>query len=175
MKWGQVGWGRDEDDTRRHLRIEHSRSRGGPEGPTKSGRARSVALSRRLRAALEAEFKRCFKPGPDRYVLRGIDADNFRKREWRRICARAGVGHRAIKELRDTFASQLLTAAGQLGYVSRQLGHADVAVTAKHYARWCGEDYREPMALRPGEVPADLLARLGEGVAVQPRQEARAS
>ena len=50
----------------------------------------------------------------------------------------------------------------QLGYVSQQLGHADVAVTARHYARWAGgESYRAPMPLRIGEVPADLLARLG--------------
>ncbi len=75
---------------------------------------------------------------------------------------RAGIGHRALKDLRDTFASQLLTAGVQLGYVSAQLGHADVAVTARHYARWIeGEDgYREPLHLEPGELPADLLARL---------------
>ena len=44
---------------------------------------------------------------------------------------------------------------------SHQLGHADVAVTARHYARWTGGDeYRDPVRLLPGEVPADLLARL---------------
>jgi hypothetical protein len=48
-----------------------------------------------------------------------------------------------------------------LGYASRQLGHADISVTAQHYARWCGgDDYRDPMLRRPGEVPADFLARL---------------
>ena len=71
------------------------------------------------------------------------------------------MGHRRIKDLRDTFACWLLTAGVQLGYVSQQLGHADVAVTAKHYARWAGGDsYRQPLALEPGEIPADLLARL---------------
>jgi integrase len=59
---------------------------------------------------------------------------------------RACTGHRALKDLRDTFASQLLTAGVQLGYVSAQLGHADVAVTARQYARWIEDDhYREPM------------------------------
>ncbi|HBZ68998.1 MAG TPA: hypothetical protein DEP35_04320, partial [Deltaproteobacteria bacterium] len=83
--------------------------------------------------------------------------------EWRRICAKAGIGHRAMKDLRDTFASQLLTSGVSLGYVSKQLGHADAAVTARHYARWAGGDaYREPMALLPGEGPADLLAGLAE-------------
>jgi integrase len=43
-----------------------------------------------------------------------------------------GVGHRRIKDLRDTYASQLLTAGIQLGYVSAQLSHANVAITAQH-------------------------------------------
>jgi len=52
----------------------------------------------------------------------------------------------------------------QLGYISRQLGHADVAVTAQHYARWgAGSDYRDPMARRPGEVPADSFASWSKG------------
>jgi len=68
-----------------------------------------------------------------------------------------------MKDLRDTFASQLLTSGVSLGYVSKQLGHADVAVTARHYARWAGGDsYRAPMVVEAGEVPADLLARLAK-------------
>jgi len=67
----------------------------------------------------------------------------------------------ALKDLRDTFASQLLTCGVSLGWISEQLGHADLEVTAKRYARWCGgAEYREPMSLRRGEVPTDLLARI---------------
>jgi integrase len=125
-----------------------------------------VALSRRLREVLAILYRARFEPGPEVLVLEGVEPNNFRHREWRRICKRADIGARALKDLRDTFASQLLSAGIQLGYVSQQLGHADVAVTAHHYARWCGGDvYREPPRLRPGEVPADLIARLvmGEG------------
>jgi hypothetical protein len=68
-----------------------------------------------------------------------------------------------MKELRDTFASQLLTAGIQLGYVSHQLGHADVATTSRHYAKWCGgAEYREAITPEDGELPADLLARIVE-------------
>ena len=43
------------------------------------------------------------------------------------------------------------------GDPGEQLGHADVQVTARHYARWIGgEQYREPMHLSVGEVPADF-------------------
>ena len=100
-----------------------------------------------------------------------VDHANYRSRHFRKICADAGVGlaskpdghsrARTPKDLRDTFASQLLTTGVQLGYVSRQLGHADVSVTARHYARWAGGDaYRNPLTVQDGEVPADLLARM---------------
>ena len=70
---------------------------------------------------------------------------------------------RTPKDLRDTFASQLLTAGVQLGYVSQHLGHSDVSVTARQYARWAGGDgYRNALRVRDGEVSADLLARLTE-------------
>jgi len=168
LTWGGIAWGQDEDDQTRALLIDRSRPRGGEEGYTKSGRARTVALSRRLRRALEELYRGRFQPGPEALVIRGetegsIDPWNFRKREWRRICTRAGIGHRALKDLRDTYASHLLSTGVQLGYVSAQLGHSDVAVTARHYARWAGGDlYRQPLVLEAGEVPADFLARLAE-------------
>jgi len=161
LRWGRIAWGTDENDPGRALIIDGNRPRGGMLTGPKSGRARRVALSRRLRFALAELYHARFKPSPEALVFEGVAPSNFRHREWRRILGRAGIGHRAMKDLRDTFASQLLTAGVQLGYVSQQLGHADVAVTARHYARWAGGDsYRQPMTLVPGEVPADLLARL---------------
>ena len=162
LRWGSVTWGGD-DDPHRCLLIEESRPRGGKPGPTKSGRGRRVDLSMRLRSALFEHYRAAFAPGPTIHVLPGVDPAHFRNRGWRRILERADIGHRKLKDLRDTFASQLLSAGVQLGYVSQQLGHADVAVTARHYARWVGGDqYREPLRLEPGEVPADLLSRLSE-------------
>ena len=73
------------------------------------------------------------RPDPGAFVLAGVDPANFRRREWTRILKRARIGHRALKDLRDTFASQLLTAGVQLGYVSQQLGHSNVATTLTSY------------------------------------------
>ena len=51
-----------------------------------------------------------------------------------------------------------------LAYIAEQLGHADASVTARSYARWIGSgSYRSPLEVHPGEVPADLLARLDSG------------
>ncbi len=163
LTWGQVAWGADEDDRTRKLTIDRNRPRGCEEGPPKSGRSREVALSRRLRRALAELYDLQFRPGPEAPILSGFDPSNFAHRDWRRIVKRAAIGHRAPKDLRDTFASWLLSLGVQLAYVSEQLGHADVAVTARHYAKWCaGNVYRDPMPLLPGEVPADLLARMVE-------------
>ena len=60
-----------------------------------------------------------------------------------KLPGRAERGLRPRSRLRD---SQLLTSSVQLGYVSRQLGHSDVSITARHYARWAGGDaYRSPL------------------------------
>ena len=50
----------------------------------------------------------------------------------------------------------------QLAYVSSWLGHATVAVTAEHYARAVGDEYRAPMPLLEGEVPPDVTSRVAE-------------
>jgi len=101
--------------------------------------------------------------------LEGIGYTTFQNYIWRRILKRAGLAKISYKDLRDTFASQLITCGVPLGYVSRQLGHADLSVTAQHYAKWAGgDDYRDPLLRQPGEVPADFLARLPGSESHQP-------
>ncbi len=93
-----------------------------------------------------------------------LNTHRFRDREWRRVIERAGIGPYQMRDLRSTYATQLLSAGIPLGRVSKRLGHADMSMTAKHYAKWVesdDEDYREPMVLAEGEIPADLLARIG--------------
>ncbi len=123
---------------------------------------------------LSALYRQRWEPGPDSFVLGDLDPSNFRAREWRRILKRAGIGHRCYKDLRDTFASHLFSAGVQLGYVSSQLGHKDVAVTARHYAKWVDrEGYREPMRLRTGDVPCDFIGRMAyESPQSPPNEEA---
>jgi len=132
VRWGLIAWA-----TRTlFLDEESNRPRGGKRSSPKGGRVREVAISNHLLEALADLYSPRFKPAPDELVLKGIDPWNFRKRAWRRILEREGIGHRSIKDLRDTYALQLLTAGVQLGYISVQLGHADPNMTAKHYARW---------------------------------------
>jgi integrase len=127
-----------------------------------------VALSKRLRGLLLAVYMERGRPDDDARILEGLGRDGYRRRHFKRVCDAAGLGHRRPTDLRDTFASQLLSSGVQLAYVSSQLGHADVSVTAKHYARWTGGDeYTAPRVVGPDEVPADLLSRI-EGESRRP-------
>ncbi len=160
LTWGQVAFGSDDDGRSRSIMIDRARVLDDFSAPPKSGRSRRVQLSRRLRRALLDLRRERFEPGPSQRVLDGITGAGFREREWRRLLKRAGLAGWSPKDLRDTFASQLLTRGINPAFVARQLGHSNWAVTAQHYARWTGGDaYIEPDRLAPGEVPADLLGR----------------
>lgn len=162
LRWCDIGWGKNASDTTRSLVIESTRARGRHTGKTKSGRSRRVAMSRRLRKVLMERWLEAGQPKDETLVL-DLDQSNYRNRHFAEVCKRAGLGHRRPKDLRDTFASQLVSSGVPLPYVSQQLGHADVSVTARHYARWAGGDaYRRPLEVLEGEVPADLLARIPE-------------
>lgn len=161
LTWGDVLFGRDGNDTGRALLIRQTRARGRHDGAPKSGRERRVALSRRLRSSLLERYMAAGRPSNGERVLPGLDPANYRHRHFARACTSAKLGGgRSPKDLRSTFGSQLLSAGLQLAYVSAQLGHSNVATTARHYAKWIGSEYRAALALEPGEVPADLLARL---------------
>jgi integrase len=163
LRWRDVRWGEDGNDVTRALVIRESVARGKYEGPPKSGRARAVALSRRLRRLLREFYVAQGQPEPADRVLPGYVHRNYQERHFRVICDAARLVGRTPKDLRDTFASQLLTAGVQLGYIGAQLGHQDVATTARHYATWASADaYRRALAVEAGEVPADLIARIEE-------------
>ncbi len=51
--------------------------------------------------------------------------------------------------------------------MTRTLGHANVAVTAQHYARSVGDTYTRPVLVEPGELPTDLIAKLANRLATE--------
>jgi integrase len=65
-----------------------------------------------------------------------IDLDNWRERVWKKALEMAGVTHRPLYQCRHTFATLALAAGADLYWVSKQLGHANISTTLKHYARF---------------------------------------
>lgn len=155
LRWGDVWFGRDEDDTTRHIHVQRSRQNG-LEGRTKSGRSRKVAISRRLRSVLLAQHMAAGRS--DGLVVGREWGANIRA-NLRRACKRAGVAEIRPKDLRDTYASTLVTHGIVLKWISLQLGHASVAVTERHYAAYMATDgYRNPWMCPDGCLPVDLFA-----------------
>lgn len=147
LEWGDVG--------ERTLTIRHNRPRGGERDTPKSGRERTVYLSRRLSMALKVA--QLSSTGPT--VLGRIHPSNFNRRIMRTVWQRAAIAGHSLKDLRDTFASLLLTWGVSPAYISKQLGHANWATTAEHYAVYVSDEFCQPIPLQSSEGPADLLGK----------------
>jgi integrase len=178
LRWEDVGWGKGTDDRRRKLSISRSLSRGVVEKEPKGKRSREVPLSRRLWWALRC-LQRQTNPGEAEPIVGRIDPASWRRREWTRILKRAGMpygeGSHTPKDLRDTFASQLLSVGVSLERIKKYLGHASVKVTETHYARWITDEEAEEFRLLEGEVRPDFLARLVEGPHQGPQRQTAVS
>jgi integrase len=163
LNWGDVAWGSGLNDPARCLVIQRSVSRGEVEGPTKSGRTRRVPLSRRLRSVLREHWVAEGQPSANDRVLSRFNARNYRARHFDEVMRRAGLAGHTPKDLRDTFASWLVSLGAPVAWVSESLGHANWAITARHYARWMNDAAGQQFTpkLDSGDVWPDLLARVG--------------
>jgi integrase len=111
----------------------------------KSGKGRQVDMSLQLTETLKALLverkKETLRKGwgavPEwvftNEVGNMIDPDNFRKRVWPKLLAKAGLQHIRIHDLRHTFASLLIQQGESLAYVKDQMGHHSIRVTVDIY------------------------------------------
>ena len=95
-------------------------------------------------------------------MLPRFHARNYRQRHFDVVLRRAGLAGHTPKDLRDTFASWLVSLGAPLVWVSNALGHSDWSVTARHYAKWIEDSGagRVNAQLDECEVWPDLLARV---------------
>lgn len=107
----------------------------------KGGKLRTVALTRRLTAALASASSSAPAPAAD--VL------GASRRRWQQIldalCRRAGVSPRGPHALRHTCGTRLYSASKDLLLVARHLGHSSVT-TAAIYSHLGSADYAEAVA-----------------------------
>jgi integrase len=111
----------------------------------KSGKARRVDLSAQLTDALRAllverkreALRRGWGEMPAWVFINEsgnpVDPDNFRKRVWPKILAKAGLRQIRIHDLRHTYASLLIQNGESLAYVQEQMGHHSIRVTVDTY------------------------------------------
>jgi hypothetical protein len=65
-----------------------------------------------------------------------VDLTNFRDRNWKRILIRARLRARTIYQCRHTFAALQLSRGENPQYVAHQMGHTNLEMIIRHYARW---------------------------------------
>jgi integrase len=82
-----------------------------------------------------------------------LDLTNFRERNWRRLLVKASLRHRNLYQCRHTYAALQLSRGENPQYVAHQMGHTNLEMIIRHYARWS----RRPE--RVGTLAHQLSAR----------------
>jgi integrase len=65
-----------------------------------------------------------------------LNLNNWRRRVWKKALEDAEIEHRPLYQMRHTYATLALAAGADVYWVSKQLGHANIQTTLKHYARF---------------------------------------
>jgi integrase len=159
LRWGDV------DFHGRFIHVQRGLSRGRLQA-TKSGRDRRVDMSPQLTQTLAAHLAECKRKGlalglggAPEYVFTNeagkvLSADNWRKRVWWKLLARAGLRRVRIHDLRHTYATLRLSKGDNVTDVSKQLGHASVKLTLDVYNHWVPGSKKSEVDGLDDEVPA---------------------
>ncbi len=92
---------------------------------------REAFQEQRARSQMRSEFVFANENGK-----RPFDLDNVRQRNWIRLLRRAGLRYRPLYQCRHTYATLLLSAGEDMRFVASQMGHTNLAMIIRHYARW---------------------------------------
>jgi integrase len=127
----------DLDEAGAQLRVRRSIYQGAVTRPKTKNSERAVDLPARIVEILKA-YRKSYPPLDGDYVFRTstgapIDPDNWYKRSFVPLVARAGLRPIGLHALRHTYASLLINQGESIKYVSRQLGHASIQITADTY------------------------------------------
>jgi len=156
LKWNDI------DFNDRTILVRRNFVRNRIEESTKNGKERRVDMTKQLATCLRTlkreRAEKALKDGtgsissgwlfPSRSVDKPIDYASWRKRHYYPLLEAAGVRKVRIHDLRHSYASIMLHAGCDLFYISRQLGHSSIKVTADvygHLLRGNGEKPVEKM------------------------------
>src|SRR5579864_1087802 len=194
LRWGDLQFGEDENDSNRFILVRHNYVHG-EFTTTKSKKQRRVDMSRQLRQILlahrEPQLLAAFMngktsvademvfPSPEGSVL---DPDNLSKRYFLPVVESAGLRKFRFHDMRHTFGSLLIQKGASLKYVSQQLGHSSISLTADIYGHlipgadvsWMDkldEETTPPQNATPAQprtgpeeaIPAEVIDLIGGG------------
>lgn len=135
LQWGDVDWGNGADGGR--LWIRRALYQGQITRPKTDQSIRFVDVTQRTLDEL-AVSREMFPPKDGDFIFRTekgtpLDPDNWYKRHFLPILDQAGLRRTGLHACRHTYASLLINQGEGIKYVSRQLGHASIQITADLY------------------------------------------
>jgi integrase len=135
LQWGDVDWGNGQEGGR--VWVRRSLYQGAITAPKTEHSIRVVDVMRRTLDALAA-YREGSPPQGEGFIFHTakgtpLDPDNWYKRHFLPVLERAGLRKVVLHALRHTYASLLINQGESIKYVSRQLGHASIQITADLY------------------------------------------
>lgn len=137
LTWNDIDWLRGE------ARINKAKTQFAEEAETTKTRKgiRDVKLLAPAMAALKRQKAATFMQGGEIFRDPRTGApwsgdEAIRQGPWKTAVRRSGVRYRRPYQTRHTYASMMLTAGEPLGWVANQMGHSDLSMLARVYARW---------------------------------------
>lgn len=137
LTWDDIDWLRGE------ARINKAKTQFAEEAETTKTRKgiRDVKLLAPALAALKRQKATTFMLGGEifrdpRTGKPWAGDEAIRQGPWKTAVRKSGVRYRRPYQTRHTYASMMLTAGEPLGWVANQMGHSDLSMLARVYARW---------------------------------------
>jgi integrase len=157
---------RDYDRATESILVTRNRVRGRLMNSVKTPHSRRrVDLCPMAIDALRAQAKLTDPDKPESFIFcqrRGrpmLEASTVSD-TFRRLLKKAGLADRSAYQMRHTYATLMLMGGEDPLFVSRQLGHKDVSITYRYYARWRPDAgtrhvYRSSFASMPAQALDD--------------------
>lgn len=134
LEWGDIDW------IRKTVRVQRAKTQAAsePETTKTTSGMREVKLLPPALSALREQKPYTFLAGNrifhDDRTGKPWDGDQSIRKLWTRALHKAGVRYRRPYQTRHTYASMMLSSGESLAWVSNQIGHASVIMTANVYA-----------------------------------------
>jgi integrase len=155
-KWSDINWGNGTDGGR--IKVRRSIYQGAVTSPKTENSIRDIDVTQRTLDELQM-YRLGFPPLEDGFIFRQtngrpIDPDNWQKDEFLPLLQKAEMRRIGLHTLRHTYASLLINAGESLKYVSKQLGHGSIAITADTYGHLFQETSRAAMERLGKQIPS---------------------
>lgn len=163
LKWA------DLDEGACQLRVQRSNYQGAVTRPKTKHSERAVDLPGRIVEMLKA-YRASYPALGGDFIFRtdagsSLDPDNWYKRSFVPLVKRAGLRPIGLHALRHTYASLLINGGESIKYVSKQLGHASIQITADTYGHLFKETSVSAMNRLSMRIPVAGLKPMGGIVA----------